>query len=43
GTGHLAANLRYGVTHLTYEAKTPHTMAENQIMEAARAEAAAAR
>ncbi|MCI04495.1 hypothetical protein A2U01_0025542, partial [Trifolium medium] len=43
GTGHLATNLRYGVTHLTVEAEAPHIRAENQTIEAARAEVAVAR
>ncbi|WJX72913.1 hypothetical protein P8452_56748 [Trifolium repens] len=43
GVGHLAPNLRHGVTHLTYEADAHHIRVENQKIEAARAEAARAR
>ncbi|WJX52560.1 hypothetical protein P8452_38659 [Trifolium repens] len=43
GVGHLAPNLRYGVTHLTDEADAHHIRVENQKIEAARAEAARAR
>jgi hypothetical protein len=43
GTGHLAVNLRHGITHLTYEIEAPHIREENQIIEAARADAKAAR
>ncbi|WJX73437.1 hypothetical protein P8452_57219 [Trifolium repens] len=43
GVGHLAPNLRHGVTHLTDEADAHHIRVENQKIEAARAEAARAR
>ncbi|KAK2445751.1 hypothetical protein QL285_016645 [Trifolium repens] len=43
GVGHLAPNLRHGVTHLTDEADAHHIRIENQKIEAARAEAARAR
>ncbi|KAK2395915.1 hypothetical protein QL285_057605 [Trifolium repens] len=42
GVGHLAPNLRHGVTHLTDEADAHHIRVENQKIEAARAEAVAA-
>jgi hypothetical protein len=43
GVGHLAPNLRHGVTHLTDEADAHHIRIENQKIEVARAEAARAR
>jgi hypothetical protein len=42
GVGHLAPNLKHGVTHLTDEADAHHIRVENQKIEAARDEAARA-